>query len=225
MDSIIYVLFICVVAPLLLMLPLLKKRSKLTLGFMILGIVFALFISEVNSILLGIFDNQSWYVTTTITPLTEEFIKALPILFYAFVFSDNKRKLLILSFATGIGFGLFENTVVLVQSLMRDVESVSIGWALIRGFSTALMHGVCTCAVGYGISFVKKRRKLFYCGTFSLLVLATIYHGIYNMLVQSDYKMFGFILPIITYLPILIQQLLFLKNNSKKNKSEANLNE
>ena len=94
---------------------------------------------------------------------------------------------------------MFENMVILVQ----NIETVTIGWAIIRGFSTALMHGICTAAVGYGLSFVRKKRKLFYCGTFALLTLASTYHGIFNMLVQSDYKYLGFILPALTYIPLL----------------------
>ena len=105
-----------------------------------------------------------------------------------------------IAFAAGIGFAMFENMVILVQ----NIESVTVSWAVVRGFSTALMHGVCTSAVGYGMSFVRKRRKLFYCGTFALLAMASIYHGIFNMLVQSDYKYLGFVLPAVTYIPIII---------------------
>ena len=215
MDNLIYVLFICVVAPLLLMLPLLKKRSKLIMGYMIIGIVLSLFISEINTILLSLFDNASVYVTTTITPVSEEIVKTLPILFYACVFSDSRDRLMPIALATGIGFGLFENTVVLVQSLVQNVDGVTIGWAIIRGFSTALMHGVCTMAVGFGISFVKKKKKLFYCGTFALLTMATIYHGIYNMLVQSDYRWLGFVLPAVTYIPILFHQYNYYKSKKQ----------
>ena len=92
-------------------------------------------------------------------------------------------------------------------------ETVTVGWAIIRGFSTALMHGVCTAVVGYGISYVRKRKKLFYCGTFALLAATSIYHGIFNMLVLSEYKHFGFILPGITYIPIFIQQYRYYKRN------------
>ena len=96
---------------------------------------------------------------------------------------------------------MFENMVILVQ----NVDNVTIGWAIIRGFATALMHAVCTVVVGYGICFVKKKKKLFYCGTFALLALAMIYHGIFNMLAQSEsLKYYGFFLPAVTYIPVVI---------------------
>lgn len=212
MDNLIYILFICVVAPLFLILPLLKKKSKLVMEYMIIGIVLSLFVSEINSIILNLIDGDTLYVTTTVTPVTEEIIKAFPILFYAFIFSDNKKTLIPIALATGIGFGLFENTVVLVQSLVQRSDGVTIGWAIVRGFSTALMHGVCSMAVGFGISFVRKKKKLFFCGTFALLIMAMIYHGIYNMLVQSDYRWLGFVLPALTYTPMLLQQYTYFKS-------------
>ena len=208
MDNLVYILFICLVSPLLLMVLLLRKRSRRLVGYMVIGICVSLFVSEFNTILLGLFHGDTSYVTTTITPISEEIMKALPVLFYALVFSDNRDRVVSIAFATGIGFGMFENMVILVQ----NIESVTLSWAIIRGLSTALMHGICTVAIGYGICFVKKRRKLFFCGTFALLSLACIYHGIFNMLVQSTYKNLGFVLPAVTYIPLLFEQYRYYKN-------------
>lgn len=212
MENMIYILFICMFVPLLLSIPLIQKSSRGIMIFILIGISAALFISEVNGIMLQLFGYDTLFVTTTITPATEEITKAIPILIYAFVITDKREKLLAASFALGIGFALFENTYILVNS----VEAVTIQWAIVRGFSTALMHGICTAAVGYGMSFVKKKKKLFYCGTFSLLMLAIIYHGIFNMLVQSEeLKYFGFLLPVATYIPLIASLIINAKNKKK----------
>ena len=87
--------------------------------------------------------------------------------------------------------------------------------AIIRAFGAGLMHGMCTLLVGVGISFVKKRSKLFAVGTFGLLSTAIVYHGIYNILVQSDYVIIGALLPIITYIPFLIWRIR-IKNRKAK---------
>jgi hypothetical protein len=58
--------------------------------------------------------------------------------------------------------------------------------------------------VGWGISYIKKRRKFFYCGTFALLSAAIIYHAIYNLLVQSQYQYVGILLPTVTYIPVIL---------------------
>ena len=197
-----YVLFICITAPILLMLLMLKGRSRRLVGFMLIGIIVCLFTSELNSLILPFFDNDMVYMTTVITPITEELAKMIPVLFFALVFEDKRETLFMIALALGIGFGLFENTVILIQ----NIEIVTITWALIRGFATALMHGVCTLCVGLGISFVRKKRKLFRTGLFALLTLATVYHGIFNML-QLQYKFTGALIPIATYIPLVIAQI------------------
>ena len=200
MENINYLLFICVAAPIFLMLFVLEKKSKITVGYMLIGIFVCLFISEVNGLLLQTFGNDTYYVTTTITPITEEIIKALPVLYFAFLFSDKQETLISLSIATGVGFAILENLMIFVA----NVDNISLFWAAVRGFSSGLMHGLCTAAVGIGLSFVHKKRKLFYCGTFALLTVAITYHAIYNTLIQSDYQYVGAFLPIATYVPVLL---------------------
>ena len=215
MDILAYILFISVVTPLLLSLLLLDGKSRLISGYLIIGMFVSLFVSELNTLILNSVDKDMVYVSTTITPVTEEVLKALPVLFYAFVFSDSIEKLTPISFSLGIGFALFENMVVLVQS----ISNVTISWALIRGLSTALLHAVCTVMIGYGMSFVRKRKKFFYCGTFALLSTAILYHAIFNMLVQSEYDYIGFILPGLTYIPILVS--IYDRKKKAINKSTA----
>ena len=214
MENMIYILYICMFVPLLLSLPLIHKTSRRIMVFLLIGISAALFISEINGLMLKLLGYNTPYVTTTVTPVTEEIIKAIPVLIYAFVVSDDPKKLVSSSFAVGIGFALFENTYILVTS----VDAVSIEWAIVRGFSTALMHGICTATVGYGMSFVKKHKKLFYCGTFALLMISIIYHGIFNMLVQSDswLKYLGFVLPLTTYIPVVYELIKSVKNKKKE---------
>ncbi|MBP5754679.1 MAG: PrsW family intramembrane metalloprotease, partial [Clostridia bacterium] len=130
MDNLIYILFICLVSPMLLMLFLLRKRSRLLVGYMVIGVCVSLFVSELNTLIMNALNADLVYVTTTLTPISEEIVKAIPVLFYALVFSDNKDRVIPLAFATGVGFAMFENMVILVQ----NIENVTIGWAVIRGF-------------------------------------------------------------------------------------------
>lgn len=208
MVSMIYLIFICIVPPLVLMLALIGKQARLTVGFMVIGIVMCLFAAEVNSLLALTFRNDMFFLTTSVTPISEEVIKAIPILFFGFVYSDDRKKILSISMALGIGFAILENATILTQ----NIDTVNIGWSIIRGFCAGLMHGICTSAVGYGVSFIRKRKKLFYTGTFGLLTTAIIFHATYNALVQSDYEYIGFILPILVYIPIVI----LLKRQGKK---------
>ena len=202
MDNMIYMLFISISIPLILMALLMEKKARLPILFMIIGIFVSVFASEVNGLLSKLLTMDIYSSTVILTPVTEEFLKALPILYYAIVISDKRERLFTASMAIGVGFALLENAYFLLNS-----DNFTIIIAIIRAFGAGLMHGMCTLLVGVGISFVKKKRKLFAVGTFGLLSTAIVYHGIYNILIQSEFSTVGALLPIVTYIPFLISRL------------------
>lgn len=214
MDNMIYILFISISIPLLLMALLMEKKARLPISFMIIGIFVSVFASEVNGLLSNLLSMDTYSMTVIITPVSEEFLKALPILYYAIVISDRRERLFTASMALGIGFALLENAYFLLNS-----DDFTIIIAIIRAFGAGLMHGMCTLLVGVGISFVKKKSKLFAVGTFGLLSTAIVYHGIYNILIQSEFSTVGAILPIATYIPFLIWRLR-VKSRAEKSKCE-----
>ena len=202
MDNMIYLLFISISIPLLLMVLLVEKKARLPLAFMLAGMFVSVFASEVNGLLSRVLSMDVHGMTVILTPVTEEFLKALPILYFAIVISDKREHLFTASMALGIGFAVLENAYFLLNS-----DNFSILHAVIRAFGAGLMHGMCTLLVGVGISFVKIKSKLFAVGTFGLLSTAIVYHGIYNILIQSEYSTAGALLPIATYIPFLIWRL------------------
>ena len=202
MDNMIYILFISISIPLLLMALLMEKKARLPISFMLIGIFLSVFASEVNGLLSKVLFMDIYNMTVIVTPVTEELLKALPVLYYAIVISDKRERLFTASMAIGIGFALLENAYFLLNS-----DNFTIIIAIIRAFGAGLMHGMCTLLVGVGISSVKKKRKLFAVGTFGLLSTAIVYHGIYNILIQSEFSTVGALLPIATYIPFLIWRL------------------
>ena len=199
MDNIIYILFISISVPILLMALLVEKKARLPIMFLLFGIFVSVFAAEVNGLLVRALAMDVYSITTVVTPVTEEILKALPILYYAVVISDKRENLFTASMSTGIGFAILENAFYLL-----NYPNFSLVSAIVRAFGAGLMHGMCTLLVGVGISFVKKKRKLFAVGTFGMLSTAIVYHGIYNILIQSEYSIAGALLPIVTYIPFLI---------------------
>ena len=212
MDNIIYTLFVSIFVPLLLMTLLVEKKARFPLVFVLIGIFISVFAAEVNGLLEKVLSMDRYSITVIATPVSEELLKALPILCYALVISDKREKLFTASMATGIGFAVLENAFYLLNS-----PNFSMLSAVIRAFGTGLMHGMCTLLVGVGISFVKKKSKLFAVGTFGLLSTAIVYHGIYNILIQSEYSIVGALLPIATYIPFFIWRI---KNKKLKHLEE-----
>ena len=192
----VYIIFICFAVPLALMLPLLHDQSRRLVAFMLLGAAIAVSSAELNGAIRSILGLSALDVSLKTAPLLEELLKAFPVLLYAIFGSDDQKKVLPLGMSVGIGFAILENTYLLVGNLL----SVSLGWALIRGLATSLMHGMCTFIIGCGIIFVRKQKKLFYTGTFGLLAVAVTFHSTFNLLIQSRWNRIGMFLPITVYL-------------------------
>lgn len=217
MDYLIYILAICISSPLFLMMIIADNKTRRLLGFMIGGIFLSVVASEINAVMRDeVFTSLDlFHITTSITPICEEILKALPLLFVAVFITDKPKVLFTQAMSIGIGFAVMENAYVLLQ----NVETVSIFWAIIRGFSSGLMHSVCTLFVGIGVSIIKKRRKLFLTGTFALLVSASIYHSLFNMLIQSNFMYVGAMLPIVNYAVLAYS----IYKQQKKLKGEKNI--
>ena len=186
---------ICMVVPLLLLMTMLDNKSQLLLGFVLCGMMLAVCAYEVNSLVCYLFQLSGLELSIKAAPIIEEILKALPVLFYAALVSDERKQVLQLAMAVGIGFAILENAFLLITY----VDAVNIGWAIVRGVSTSLSHGICTLIVGCGIIFVRKQKKLFYTGTFALLAAAMTLHAIFNLLIQSPYDYVALALPLIMY--------------------------
>ena len=212
MDNLIYILFISVFVPILLMACLIEKKARLPIIFVLIGIFVSVFAAEVNGLLCILLPMSTYEITIIVTPITEELLKAIPILVFATAMTAKKEALFTASMAVGIGFAVLENA----YDLVNDA-SFNMFDAIIRAFGAGLMHGMCTLLVGVGISFVNRRRKIFVVGTFALLSTAITYHGIYNMMVQSEYRAVGFLLPISTYIPFLVWRI----KRKQKRKAKA----
>ena len=200
MGNLNLILFISFAAPLIMTLFICRGKSRTLLAFLFIGTVVCLFCGEFNAFILRLLPFDLKYYTSNFTPFFEEVFKALPILVYAFLFKPKKRTLLECSILVGVGFAVLENAFILGGT----ASSVSVENALIRGFGAGMMHGVCTLTVGYGMTFVHTKQKLFYTGTTALLAVAMIYHSVYNTLVQSNHPLVGFLLPVTTFIPVLV---------------------
>ena len=212
MNDISYILFICVTAPICSLLLVTERKVRRSVLFLLIGMLCCLFVSELNGLLSKSIGNDMFYFTTTITPITEELVKSIPIIIFAVAFSDRFEELMMYAFFVGIGFAVLENLVLLT----RNVGNVTLFWAVIRGFASGLMHGICTGMVGICIAFVRKKKKLRYGGLFATFILAMVYHSVFNALVQSStvvINYIGFALPISAYIPIVY---FVLKQRKKK---------
>lgn len=193
-------LFICLAAPLSMMLFIFKGRSRAILGFLLTGLFMCLFAGEINGLIRNNTEFSLHFLTVNITPIVEEILKAPPIVFVLFLFKPNRQFLLECSITVGVGFATMENTCLLFDS----ATVLSAGLTIARGFGAGMMHGVSTLAIGYSMTIASSDRKLSYTGTVAALSAAIIYHSIYNIMVQSEHPILGILLPVVTYIPLLM---------------------
>ena len=220
MDSMSYILFICIAVPLGMMLIPIEKQSRKIVIALLMGMFLCLFVSEVNGLLLRVTKSTMLYLTTNVTPITEEFVKVLPVIYYAYIFSDDEKSVTTVAFATGVGFAMLENIIILMQHL----ASANFIFAMIRGFSTGLMHSITTMLVANFVPYIHKKKKLFLCGVLCSFNLAVVFHSVFNLLVEAESAVanyIGYFLPVSIYMVINIFVLKKFVKKAKTNNSNT----
>jgi RsiW-degrading membrane proteinase PrsW (M82 family) len=193
-------IFLCIAAPLLIGLFLLRGETQRFIGFFGLGILACLLATYVNNFITPFttFDYASLseaQIMVQVTPICEELMKALPVFIFTALALPKRQDIIAVALAVGLGFATFENICYLAQYGAQDMAFV-----LIRGFSAGVIHTVCAAVIGYGYAALYQRGRLVVPGVFALLCLSTTYHGIYNLLVAASglWQTIGYILPLVT---------------------------
>lgn len=200
MENINLYISIAIMAPLLMMLFVLRGRPQRVLGFAIAGIYVCLLSGEINALIFKNIFIEAEFYTENISPVIEEILKAIPIFVYVFAFKPKREFCIECAIAIGVGFAIMENVVYMVES----AENISLVFVLFRGFGAGMMHGMATLLIGLGAEIVIRKKRLIIPGTLAALATASIYHSIYNTIIQSQYQYFGILLPLLTFVPILI---------------------
>jgi RsiW-degrading membrane proteinase PrsW (M82 family) len=157
----------------------------------------------------------------SVSPLLEEFFKALPIIIPALIgIKNNDEDLLVCAMASGIGFSIVENLLhgnleslpftptnvwnALVSFFSTPHTLADVWSVLFQSFSSTLMHG-CTCAIiGYGIVLIRNfDRHALPTLLFGFYTIAVTIHAIFNLMLIPAYQPTGsiidFIFPIFLF--------------------------
>lgn len=193
-------IYISIVVPMSVVLVMSKSTMKTRVCFVIIGLTVALFCGELNGIIFKCLPySQNAYVTT-FSPIVEEVFKMFPIVICALTAKPPRQYLIEDSIAVGVGFAILENAYVFASGL----DKITILTAILRAFGSGIMHVMTTLLVGFGLSFVSGRRKLYISGSIGILATAIIYHSIYNYLVCCNYYVAGFLMPAVLVVPTML---------------------
>lgn len=197
MDLSVGLMAVCLSAPILLMMVLTKGESRWILFFVLIGFVTCVISAEVNDYILVRSPEMNMTVFAVYyAPIVEEIVKMVPVLVYSLLAVKKGKKRIEFGMAVGVGFSILEN----VYYMITNVQKISsVEWIFARGFSTALMHALCTVAVAYTLHVAYQHRKMLLTGTLAALTMAITYHSAFNIILQTEYKGIAVFMPIITY--------------------------
>lgn len=197
MDLSVGLMAVCLSAPILLMMVLTKGESRWILFFVLIGFVTCVISAEINDYILVRSPEMNMTVFSVYyAPIVEEIVKMVPVFVYSLLAVKKGKKRIEFGMAVGVGFSILEN----VYYMITNVQKISsVEWIFARGFSTALMHALCTVAVAYTLYVAYRHRKMLLTGTLAALTMAITYHSAFNIILQTEYKGIAVFMPIVTY--------------------------
>lgn len=214
MANVNLIIFLCLSITFSMMFLVFNEKGRKVCGFFLCGMFMCVLSGEINALIQNSnVDYQT--ITINIAPLVEESLKALPIIFFAYLLKLDRQTLSEYALSVGVGFATLENMSVLITT-----DNLTLGYALIRAIGAGMMHGVCTLIIGRVISNIVDKKVVRFSGTLAALSISIIFHSIYNMLISSKYMVLGAVFPTVTFVAMIAINIL-LKNKKRTEKAET----
>lgn len=187
-------ILLCIAVPLLVSLLFIRGETRRYVAAFVLGMgvcLIAAYISGFINLITGASESDT---SIFMSPVVEELLKMLPLLFFLVLFSPKDRMLTTLAVAIGAGFATFENCCYI---LTPGAESLT--YILIRGLAVGVMHIVSTLAFSVWLIAARHLKVLSFPAVVGGVSLAMIFHALYNLLVSVPGvpAMIGYALPIL----------------------------
>lgn len=186
-------IYICMAAPVLIGMFFAGRRWLPDFIFIIAGMTACLLSAYINSFFAELYRADLITATAEITPVVEEVLKLLPLLFYLLVFEPENERAKVAMLTIAVSFATFENICWLTENGAEQLD-----FLILRGFGTGAMHVVCGAMVSVGLVYVWRTPWLKVAGTAGLLCAAVTFHAMYNLLVGAGgtAQIIGYVMPI-----------------------------
>ena len=107
---------VCMAAPLLVALLLLRRKQRPLLLFCLAGMGMCLLAAYLNTFFAQLYAADALNAATQIAPVVEEIMKLLPLLFYLAVFEPDAERFRLAAIVVAASFATFENVCYLTQN-------------------------------------------------------------------------------------------------------------
>lgn len=180
--------------PMIFLVFILKGGNRLLMAFFAWGLVAFALSFFADDMLYKWFALTPEQLSVTWAPIVEEFLKALPLLYFVFNKKNSAYPVIYFAMASGIGFSIQENYLYITDYFGQ--QGASLFFIVIRSITTCLMHGVSTAIVGYGLQVIRKHKRMIFPLLFGLFTVAVTLHALFNLLLDSEVKLIGMLLPV-----------------------------
>lgn len=205
-------IFICISIPLFLSLIFIQGEARRHTLFVCIGMGMCMLSAYVSSFFMNYYNVDAVAASIEITPVCEEVMKLLPLLFYILIFEPKGKDITKVAIAIAVGFATFENVCYLTENGAADFDIL-----LIRGISTGALHILCGILIGFGIAYIFRQKPLMITGIVGLLGANSVFHAIFNLLVSADgvWRWMGYLFPSMMILILVIVWHLIIKLNNR----------
>lgn len=188
-------ILICITVPLLITLLFIKGNTRRFIVSFLTGMavfLLAAYISGFISILDSLGESDTMIF---ISPIIEEIMALLPILFYLFLFEPEDISLFLVGLGIGAGFATFENCCYILT-----YGADNLTYMMIRGLAVGVMHIICELILVFALVISRHYNMLSLSGIMGALSLSMIFHALYNLLVSEPgfTSYIGYSLPLFT---------------------------
>ena len=206
-------ILICIAVPLVIALMFLRGGGRKFVVTFLLGMVVCLLSAYMSGFCQNVFDLSAEETSVFISPITEEIMKLLPIMFYLYIIETKGEEILFVAVGIGAGFATFENACHILSS-----GSQNLYYILVRGAAVGVMHLVTMVVLAMGLNLLKDYKTFSLAGILGALSLAMTVHALYNLLVSrpgaSTY--IGYAFPLILVIIFWVLRYLYLNKRAEK---------
>lgn len=171
---------ICIAVPLVISLLFTKRSTRRFIISFMTGMIVCLLSAYISGYLAVSTAYSTEETSIFLSPIVEESMKFLPVLFCFFVFEPSPEDLKPTAVGVGAGFATFENCCFILSS-----GASNLGYVMIRGLAVGVMHLVTMVAFVMGLRLLKSYKVISFAGIIGALSMSMTFHGLYNLLVSE----------------------------------------
>ncbi len=171
---------ICIAVPLVISLLFTKRSTRRFIVSFMTGMIVCLLSAYISGYLAVSTSYSTEEASIFLSPIVEEIMKFLPVLFCFFVFEPSPEDLKPTAVGVGAGFATFENCCFILSS-----GASNLGYVMIRGLAVGVMHLVTMVAFVMGLRLLKRYKVISFAGILGALSMSMTFHGLYNLLVSE----------------------------------------